>query len=270
VPPAVDEADPDAHKVAMAGAMATVAAEEAERREIAHGAEVVAPPPPRLPPPPLLVDVGEMKLTQRLDAARTALFSTSQYVPPEAGGTMADAELRRLRALLGFVSSGELPASADLELRDIEQKSTLQIQRTLAEAEAHLLSEDVHTLRPLQTPVTLLEDAARPPPKSTPGETAAVAIGGERERDLLLSGIEFNSSENEATALTRPSAESAAEQLARRVAERREQLQQGMARYRVNLYARQPEQMVETAERAQEQAALASAGGDFATALVGF
>ena len=235
------------------------------------------PPPPRLPPPPLIVEEEEMKSTQRLSVSANALLATSTYAPPADGGTMADRELRRVRALLEFVLSGAVPEDAPLELRDIAQESTVQIQRRLAEATSRLYSDDGSEVRPLQTPAQLLNAAAMEPPgDASKAEDAAAAavMGGERERNLLLAGLEFHTTEEDGLGGVdmRPALESGAEQLAQRVAARREELQTRMARHRVNLYAPKAEQLVMTIEEEEEANADGSlgAGGEFAQALIGF
>ena len=227
------------------------------------------------PPPPLIVDVSEMKATQRLKAATSALASRQLYTPPTEGGSNADAELRRMHELLAFVLDGTLPEKPSADLIEVEQACTISIQRVLAQAEARVLSEDGSAIRQLHTLAELLpntEPGAPPPPEVVSAIPAVSAIGGDRERKLLLGGLEFDSADAESGGpVPRTKVESSAEALARRVAERREELEQRMTRHRVNLYAIQKEQIVETAEAAEERAAKdPGVASEFGAALVGF
>ena len=227
------------------------------------------------PPPPLVVDVSEMKATQRLKAATSALASRQLYTPPTEGGSNADAELRRMQALLAFVLDGTLPEKPSADLIEVEQACTISIQRVLAQAEARVLSEDGSAIRQLHTLAELLpntEPSAPPPPEVVSAIPAASAIGGDRERNLLLGGLEFDSADAESGGpVPRTKVESSAEALARRVAERREEIEQRMTRHRVNLYAIQKEQIVETDEAAEERAAKdPGVTSEFGAALVGF
>ena len=174
------------------------------------------------PPPPLIVDVSEMKATQRLKAATSALASRQLYTPPTEGGSNADAELRRMHELLAFVLDGTLPAKPSADLIEVEQACTISIQRVLAQAEARVLSEDGSAIRQLHTLAELLpntEPGAPPPPEVVSAIPAVSAIGGDRERKLLLGGLEFDSADAESGGpVPRTKVESSAEALARPVA----------------------------------------------------
>ena len=86
------------------------------------------PPDATLPAVPLIVNPDEMRRLARLGLAVHPLLTNDKYAPPASGGTMADYEVRRLRELISFVISNELPANPSLEMLDLQQASELQYE----------------------------------------------------------------------------------------------------------------------------------------------
>ena len=218
--------------------------------------EVVA-----VPEAPLIVSRSEAARMQRLSlASGTLLGKEGKYTPPESGGTQADAELRRMRVLMQYVLSGEMPDKPSLELMNIDQAAMLQLGIREAAGAAQVYSTDGESLRPINLPRHLAPEG--PPPGEQPpaDEMAVPGLANVRYTDNAISAAELHRV---------PSAtigEDSAEAVARRVRERREELQ-ARVRQRVNLYAMDEEAMVETAEEAE--AAKADNSSALASVLVG-
>lgn len=66
--------------------------------------------------PPLVVDKPAMETLIRLKQTAQVLTSEQRYALPPSGGSGAERELRRVRALLDYVVSGELPKKSTLEV----------------------------------------------------------------------------------------------------------------------------------------------------------
>jgi len=236
-----------------------------------------ASPALALPAVPLIVQTDDMHRLARLGLAVHPLLATDKYAPPASGGTMADFEVRRLRELLSFVVSGELPANPSLEVLDLQQASELQYEYREADAAAAIYTADGASLRTLDTPqhmaaagVVELGSTLRESPKESP-QSADHGAGS-----ALVGQMVFDDSFDDSTAEEPPPPpppEGGAELLARRVAERREELRTRVAMQRVNLYAPEVHAEVVSAHKEvnkEAAAAAAAAGGEFAQALVGF
>ena len=220
------------------------------------GADEHAPPPP----PPMIVTRDEASRLSRLHSAASSILTTERYLPPDKGGTSADQELRRVRALLGFVLSGALPEGASVDMLDINDEAQLRLRVRAASSEAKVYSDDLETLRGLSVPAHLDGGAAG-------GAADGVAGGGSAPPPLLppakFGGANsITASELHSVPSISVGGEAGAETVARRVRERREALH-GQMRQRVNLYA--PESVV--VETVEEAAAAAEAAMDGAGIL---
>ena len=254
-------ADPPDASTAAADASTAAADASADAADASADAETppasqVGPPMP----PPLIVSQEEATRLSRLHAAADAMLTTERYLPPESGGTSADHELRRMRALLGVVLTGALPESATLEMQDILEEATMRVGIRSASSEAHVYSSDLESLKAI----------------SVPSQLTAGKAGGEHSANgavqPLLPKPTFGESNMTASELhSVPSisgGDAGADNVARRVRERREALQ-SKVRARVNLYARDSI-VVETVEDAEVAATAATDGaGMLSSALMG-
>jgi len=214
--------------------------------------------PLALPALPLIMQNDEMRRLARLGLAVNPLLGNEKYAPPVSGGTMADSEVRRLRELLSFVVSGELPANPSLEVLDLQQASELQYEYREANAAVAIYTADGDSLRAVDNPQHMAAAGLQP---GSPPRSAQSADG----LSALVEQMAFDDSTAEELPPPPRAPEGGAELLARRVAERREELRSRVAMQRVDLYAPEVEVVI-----TQEDAATAAAGGEFAQALVGF
>ena len=142
---------------------------------------------------------------------------------------------------------------------NIDQAAMLQLGiRKRRRGEVY--STDGESLRPINLPRHLAPEGPPPGEQSPADEMAVPGLANVRYTDNAISAAELHRV---------PSAtigEDSAEAVARRVRERREELQ-ARVRQRVNLYAMDEEAMVETAEEAE--AAKADNSSALASVLVG-
>ena len=124
--------------------------------------------PLALPALPLIMQNDEMRRLARLGLAVNPLLGNEKYAPPVSGGTMADSEVRRLRELLSFVVSGELPANPSLEVLDLQQASELQYEYREANAAVAIYTADGDSLRAVDNPQHMAAAGLQPgsPPRS--------------------------------------------------------------------------------------------------------
>jgi len=247
------------------------------------------PPDATLPAVPLIVNPDEMRRLARLGLAVHPLLTNDKYAPPASGGTMADYEVRRLRELISFVISNELPANPSLEMLDLQQASELQYECFEASAAAAVYTADGDSLRTMETPLHMAAAGVVELGSSAQSTTKSPQLGSSAQSttesphpadhgggSALVEQMTFDdSTAEESPPPPPPPAEGGAELLARRVAERREELQTRVAMQRVNLYAPEVHAEVVSAQeevRREEDAAAvaAAAGGEFAQALIGF
>ncbi|KAL3921112.1 MAG: hypothetical protein SGPRY_005013 [Prymnesium sp.] len=129
--------------------------------------------------PPLVVDKPAMETLIRLKQTAQVLTSEQRYALPPSGGSGAERELRRVRALLDYVVRGELPKKSTLEVKQVAQEVKQQIRRTHEISRVLTLSETLDSVGPLSSSL--------PPPSSlqlrsgdaSEGPTAGVGDEGE-------------------------------------------------------------------------------------------
>ncbi|KAL1528329.1 hypothetical protein AB1Y20_009683 [Prymnesium parvum] len=99
---------------------------------------------------PLVVDKPAMETLFRLQQASEAITSNERYEIPPSGGSAADHELRRMRALVRYVLLGEMPDEASFEIADATNETKKRMQRALLVSRIVALSKNMQEPRELQ------------------------------------------------------------------------------------------------------------------------